>query len=210
MKTTTQIFALILLFIAAVVMFCSGCNVIKSKTSFKNNIDSGSIKRSDSSNLTKKDSIHAEHKEEQTIKQTSNGLVIEFVPDSSNQKNNKPIQIITSDDGDTTEIIPGDRQIKSITHKKSQTTSTKNTSGTFLGINTSTKSDRTTYDSSYKRQKILEITKNKKTSSAGFWLVFSIILIIVILIIYCYCQYKKITISSLIKYVSNGLQKNQV
>ena len=209
MKTTTQIFALIIIFIAALAMFCS-CNVIKSKTSIKNTVDSGSIKKSDSSTSTKKDSVHAEHKEEQTIKQTSNGIVIEFVPDSCNQKNNKPIQIITSDDGDTTEIIPGDRQIKSITHKKNQTTETKNTSGTITGVNTAFKTDKSSYDSSYKRQKIIEKTKDKKTSSAGFWMVFFIILIIILLIIYSYCQYKKITVLSLINFVRNGFQKTQV
>ena len=202
MKTTTQIFALIIIFIAALAMFCS-CNVIKSKTSIKNTVDSGSIKKSDSSTSTKKDSVHAEHKEEQTVKQVANGLVIEFVPDSGKQKSNKPVEIITSDDGDTTVIIPGDRQIKSITHKNNHTTSTKNTSGTFSGVNTAFKSDKSSYDSSYKRQKIIEKNKDKKTNNTGLWLVLIIILIIVILIIYSYCQYKKITVLSLVNSIKN-------
>lgn len=207
MKTTSQILALIIIFIAALIMFCS-CNVIKSKTSIKSKVDSGNIKRADSVISTKKDSVHSEHKEVDSTKQINNNVVIEFYPDSNNKENNKPVEIITS--GDTTEIIPGDRPIKSITHRKNQKTSTKNTSGTFSGVNTAYKSDKTSYDSSYKRQKIIEKTKGKKTSSAGFWMVFSIILIIILLIIYSYCQYKKITIFSIINFVRNGFKKSQV
>ena len=203
MRTTAQILALIMVFIVALAMFCSSCSVIKSKTSLKNTIDTGSIKKTDSSTSAKKDSIHAEHKEVDSTKKTFKGLKIEFAPDSC--ENDKPVKIIHS--GNTTEIDPGGRKIKSITEEDNQTTETKSTSGTLTGVNTAFKSDKSSYDSSYKKQKIIEKTKDKKTSSAGFWLVFFIILIIVLLIIYTYCQYKKITVLSIINFVKNGFQK---